>query len=71
MEKFIQDNVWLVILFATWTIIWKGFALWKAALLNDKVWFWILLIVNTVGILEIAYIYYFSNQKGAISEKKV
>lgn len=71
MEKFIQDNVWLVILFAVWTIAWKGMALWKAARLSDKVWFWLLLIINTAGILEIAYIYYFSKQKATTSEKKV
>ena len=71
MEKFIQDNVWLVILFAVWAIAWKGMALWKAARLGDKVWFWLLLIINTAGILEIAYIYYFSKQKAVAGEKKV
>ncbi|MFA6006515.1 MAG: DUF5652 family protein [Candidatus Paceibacterota bacterium] len=41
----------------------KGIALWKAAHKNDKVWFVALLIVNTMGILEILYIYYFSKRE--------
>jgi len=43
----------------------KGIALWRAALKNDKVWFVALLVVNTMGILEIAYIYYFNKRKSA------
>lgn len=35
----------------------KGFAMWKAARLNEKVWFWILLIFNTAGILPAIYLY--------------
>ena len=43
-----------------WNLIWKGIALWKAARNTHKAWFVIMLIVNTVGILEIIYIYGFS-----------
>jgi len=53
------DLVWIYIILI-WTIIWKGFALWKAARKEDKIWFVVLLILNTVGILEILYIYVFS-----------
>lgn len=38
-------------------VLLKGFALYKAARLQEKVWFWVLLLVNTAGILEIIYIY--------------
>lgn len=34
----------------------KGYALWHAAKRNEKWWFVILLIVNTLGILEIIYL---------------
>lgn len=44
-----------------WSFIWKGIALWKAARNNDTVWFVVLLFVNTLGILEIVYIYLFSH----------
>lgn len=40
-----------------WTIPWKGYALWIAARNRHKWWFIILLVVNTVAILEIIYIF--------------
>ena len=39
-----------------WTLIWKGLALWRAAKNNHTAWYVIMLIVNTVGILEIIYL---------------
>lgn len=41
-----------------WSSFWKGWALWKASQKRQLVWFIILLLVNTLGILEIAYIFY-------------
>jgi hypothetical protein len=41
-------------------LVWKGFALWKASKKDHKIWFVAILILNTVGILEILYIYVFS-----------
>ena len=46
-----------------WSLVWKGLALWKAARKNSLVWFIILLVVNTVGILEILYIFVFSKME--------
>ena len=46
-----------------WSLIWKGIALWKAARNNDLVWYIILLIVSTLGILEIIYIFAFAKNK--------
>jgi hypothetical protein len=45
-----------------WTLPWKGFALWKSARKGDSVWFIILLLVNTLAILEILYIFIFSEK---------
>ena len=45
-----------------WSAVWKGIALWKAARSGEKIWFVILLFVNTLGILEILYIYVFSKK---------
>lgn len=44
------------LLFFVWGLFWKGFALWYAAKRHDTVWFIALLIVNTLGVLEIIYI---------------
>jgi hypothetical protein len=50
----------IVLVYAIWVAIWKGLALWKSARMKHTVWFIVLLIVNTVGILEILYIFVFS-----------
>lgn len=42
---------------ALWTLPWKGYALWIAARNRHKYWFIALLIINTVAILEIIYIF--------------
>lgn len=42
-----------------WTIILKGFSLWYAARASQKWWFVVLLVVNTLGILEIIYLIWF------------
>ena len=55
----------LFLLLMFWSIIWKGIALWKAAKNDSRVWFIIMLVVNTVGLLEIAYIFFFSKKKNA------
>ncbi len=47
---------------ALWTIPWKGVALWKSARQSEKTWFVALLLINTVGLLEILYIFFFSKK---------
>ncbi|MGD0577140.1 MAG: DUF5652 family protein [Candidatus Staskawiczbacteria bacterium] len=46
-----------------WSLVWKGFALWKSARNSQSVWYVVMLVVNTVGILEIIYILFFANKK--------
>ncbi len=55
----LDSKLWYVALFA-WSIVWKGLALWKAAHKEQKYWFGAFLVVNTLGILEILYLYVFS-----------
>lgn len=47
---------WMIIPFLLWSITWKGLALWHAARRDDKPWFIILLVINTMGVLEIIYL---------------
>jgi len=63
MEQFPIQNQWIIWLAVLWTIPWKGVALWKAAKNNHKWWFVALLVINTLGILEILYIFIFSKRK--------
>lgn len=56
----------LILVLALWELIWKGIALWKAAKNEQKYWFVAMLIINSLGILPILYIFVF--QKG---EKRI
>ena len=56
----INANPYLSLPVVLWTLVWKGIALWKAARHNQKWWFIPLLVINTLGLLEILYIFVFS-----------
>ena len=43
-----------------WSIIWRGLALWHSAKNSQRNWFVILLVINTVGILDIIYLFRFA-----------
>jgi len=53
---------WLIPL-VIWGITWKALALWKAARNRQLVWFILLFVINTAGVLPIIYIYYFQKEK--------
>lgn len=40
-----------------WSLFWKGLALWHAGQRGQPWWFVIMLVVNTLGILEIIYLF--------------
>ncbi|MFA6077585.1 MAG: DUF5652 family protein [Candidatus Paceibacterota bacterium] len=56
----------LFVILMIWSLVWKGLALWKSAQLGKKWWFVALLLVNTLGILEMLYIFVFSKIKKEI-----
>ena len=47
-----------------WSVAWKGVALWRAGRNNHLGWFIAIFLVNTIGILEIVYIF-------AVSRKRI
>ena len=57
MQEFINNNLVWVLALVAWSLIWKGFALWSSARHGHKVWFVVLLVVNTLGLLEIVYLF--------------
>jgi hypothetical protein len=63
IPAFLSTHTWIFALVMIWTIPWKGVALWRAARNQSIIWFVILLVVNTLGILEIIYIFIFSRKK--------
>ena len=62
MEQLLLSTQTLLLIVA-WTLPWKAVALWKAARNSNKKWFVVLLILNTLAILEIIYIFYFAKKK--------
>lgn len=72
LTNYFNIPAYLIYIALVWSLIWKGIALWKAAHKNDKIWYVALLVINTVGILEILYIFVFSKKEyqNVLSNKK-
>lgn len=63
LSENIMSNLYLLIPLLIWSLIWKGIALWKCGRNNQLPWFVVLLVVNTVGLLEIVYLIWFQRDK--------
>jgi len=66
----LSANSWIIWLILLWTLPWKGVALWKASKNEHKWWFIALLVFNTMAILEIIYIFFFSKKKDIMEKKE-
>lgn len=53
----------LMMIAALWSLVWKGIALWHSARRGDHWWFIAILLINTLGILEIIYLFFFAKLK--------
>lgn len=62
LRTYLTENPWLLLLLL-WIIFWKGLALWQSAQRKEKIWFIALLLVNTLGLLEIVYLLIVKYQK--------
>ena len=47
----------LIIICILWEVYWKAHALWIAARNNDKTYFIAILVINSLGVLPIYYLY--------------
>lgn len=63
IAKFLASHQWIIIIAILWILPWKGAALWKAARNQSVAWFTVIFLINTLGILEILYIFLFSKKK--------
>ena len=70
LVSFLLANPWIICLILLWALPWKGVALWKAARNEHKWWFIALLVLNTMAILEIIYIFFLSEKKVIIEKKE-
>ena len=60
---FITNYPLITGLILLWALPWKGYALWKSARKGQNIWFIVLFLVNTAAILEILYIFVFSEME--------
>jgi len=54
--------LWWMVPLAIWDAVWKAIALWHAARNGQKGWFVALILLNTAGILPIAYLKFFQKK---------
>jgi hypothetical protein len=47
----------ILIALIAWIAFWKGWALWLAARRGERWWFVALLVINTLAVLEIIYVF--------------
>ena len=45
-----------------WSLIIKGIALWRASHLGQKNWFVAILVLNTIGVIELVYLFKFAKK---------
>ena len=65
MDTLSTSQALLLMIALLWSLGWKGWALWRAARNSSKAWYIVLLVVNTLGLLEILYIFVFSKRNKA------
>ena len=58
----------VVVLIFLWSLKAKGVALWRAANLKQRNWFVAILVINTVGIAELIYLFKFSKKPLTMKE---
>lgn len=61
---------WVLVVILLWAISWKGYALWKSARNGQKEWFVVLLVVNTLAILEILYLKFWQKKTEPCCEQE-
>ncbi len=54
--QFPADLLVLAMVLMLWELVWKAFGMWRAARRGNSVWFILMLVFNTVGILPIIYL---------------
>ena len=59
----LMENPWVTLALLAWSLVWKGMALWRSARNNQRNWFVMLLVVNTLGLLEIFYLFLWDKVK--------
>ena len=57
IQTWLVSNLPVLLPLVLWSIFWKGLALWHSGRRGEPWWFVVFLVVNTIGILEIIYLF--------------
>ena len=68
MDPNVIGSPLLLLALYVWSLIAKGIALWRAAHLKQRNWFIAILVLNTLGVLDLIYLFKFSEKKLTIHE---
>ncbi len=60
---FTKAQILAFVALVNWSLIWKGFALWRSGRNSQPAWFVVMLLLNTAGILEIVYLLFFQSER--------
>lgn len=63
-------DIILIAVITIWSTILKGAGLWRAANLKQRNWFIVMLIINSVGIIELIYLFRFAEKRLTLKEVK-
>jgi hypothetical protein len=63
------DVFWMLVIVQLWELPWKGAALWRAARNKHLGWFVALMLVHLAGLIDIIYLFYFSEPKKRIAPR--
>lgn len=47
----------IIVILTIWSVLWKCYSVWHAAKNGHKKWFIALVILNTIGILDMIYVF--------------
>lgn len=70
LDGILGNDPIVIFLILIWSIFWKGIALWRAANLRQRNWFLVILIISSLGIIEIVYLFGFAKEKLTLKEMK-
>ena len=62
LSTIFHNNLFILIIYMVWVLPWKAYALWTSARRADKKWFIALMLINTFGLLEIFYLFYYAKK---------
>lgn len=68
-QQLLSSPVSLTVLFI-WSLLVKGIAVWRAANLKQRNWFVGILVLNTLGLIELVYLFKFCKKPLTLGEIK-